>query len=130
MKSSLSRREMLKSAMAIQAAALVDIKSRKVGPIEAENWEKGTTDWMLKNTRIDPKKKYRCPWIEGYCSHTSIKAGEELSIFISTNPAAPFTLDIYRMGYYGGLGGRHMLRVGPIDGKVQDDPALGERRVR
>src|SRR5688572_19323382 len=48
--------------------------------IRAENAKPGTTDWMLTNTRIDPKTKHRCPWIEGYCSRTSVKAGEKLSI--------------------------------------------------
>src|SRR3989449_9100532 len=93
--------------------------------IRAENEKPGTSDWMLKNTRVDPKTKYRCPWIEGYCSHTSIRAGEELSIFVSTNPTSPFSLNIYRMGYYGGLGGRPMLSVGPVDGETQEDPAIG-----
>ena len=26
---------------------------------------------------IDPSTKYRCPWIEGYCSKTSVRAGEK-----------------------------------------------------
>ncbi len=53
--------------------------------IRRENQRQGTRDWMLTNTRIDPATKYRCPWIEGYCSHTSLRAGEELTIHVSTN---------------------------------------------
>ena len=65
---------------------------------------------MLAKTGVDPATKYRCPWIEGYCSHTSVRAGETIRFYVSTNPAAQFTLDIYRMGYYGGNGGRLVER--------------------
>jgi hypothetical protein len=100
------------------------------GLIRAENEKRGTTDWMLKNTRVDPKTKYRCPWIEGYCSATSVRAAEALSVMVSTNPASPFSLDIYRLGYYQGMGGRHLLRLGPFKGTVQGDPPVGKERLR
>src|ERR1041384_8812620 len=73
--------------------------------ISRENARSGTRDWLLTNTRIDPATKYRCPWIEGYCSRTSVRAGETISFHVSTNPASAFTLDLYRMGFYGGGGG-------------------------
>jgi hypothetical protein len=98
--------------------------------IQNENRLPGTTDWVLKNTRIDPSTKYRCPWIEGYCSHTSIAAGQTLQIFVSTNPPSPFTLEIYRLGFYGGAGGRWMKSFGPIAGRMQPDPPIGPNRVR
>ena len=99
--------------------------------IRNENAKAGTLDWMLTNTRIDPATKYRCPWIEGYCSHTSVLAGRDrIRFFVSTNPASPFTLDIYRTGYYGGTGGRHMVTLGPFQGAAQPDPPVGPRRVR
>src|SRR4029079_7339311 len=79
--------------------------------IAEENQRPRTRDWMLQNTRIDPATKYRCPWIEGYCSRTRVSAGEQISFHVSTNPASPFTLDIYRMGYYGGAGGRHNITL-------------------
>src|SRR5262249_51644832 len=46
------------------------------------------------------------------------------------NPASHFQLDIYRMGYYAGTGGRHLLSLGPFNGVTQPDPPVGERRVR
>jgi N,N-dimethylformamidase beta subunit-like, C-terminal len=98
--------------------------------IAAENQRQGTTDWLLTHAQIDPATKYRCPWIEGYCSHTSARAGDSISFYVSANPASPFTLDIYRMGYYGGAGGRHMLTLGPFEGAPQPDPPIGPRRVR
>lgn len=98
--------------------------------IRQENSRAGTRDWLLEHTRIDPQTKYRCPWIEGYCSRTSVRAGDEITFHVSTNPASPFRIDLYRMGYYGGAGGRHMLTLGPFPGKVQPDPEVGPRRLR
>lgn len=98
--------------------------------IRRENAKRGTRDWLLRNPRIDPTTKYRCPWIEGYCSRTSVRVGEEISFYVSTNPASPFTLDIYRMGYYGGAGGRQVASLGPFAGAVQSDPPIGPNRLR
>ncbi len=136
--SEITRRELLKGLVAAGAAAGLGgcatpgnpQARRDTGIIRRENQKPGTRDWMLTNTRIDPATKYRCPWVEGYCSRTSVRAGEEIQFFVSTNPASSFTLDIYRMGYYGGAGGRHVLSRGPFGGKVQPEPAVGERRLR
>jgi hypothetical protein len=134
----LNRRDLIKSAAAATLASTLDtLPTIAAAPtpvrrdlIRTENEKPGTTDWMLRNTRVDPKTKYRCPWIEGYCSHNSIRPGETLSIMVSTNPPSPFVLDLYRFGYYGGKGGRHMQRLGPFKGSVQPDPAIGEERLR
>ncbi len=98
--------------------------------IARENMKTGTRGWMLTNTRIDPATKYRCPWIEGYCSHTSIRAGEKLSIFVSTNPASSFSLDVYRMGYYGGTGARLVRTFDSIRSETQPEPPIGDKRLR
>lgn len=92
--------------------------------IEQENQKPGTSDWQLTRVRIN-SGSYRTSLIEGYCSHQSIAAGETLSLFVSTDPARRFTIDIYRMGYYGGLGARHMTQVGPLEGSVQPVPEMG-----
>src|SRR6185503_5843444 len=81
-------------------------------------------------TRVDPRTVYRCPWIEGYCSRTSVRAGEAIEIKVSTNPPSTFTIDLYRLGYYRGKGGRHLGRLGAFPGKVQPDPPVGPGRVR
>jgi hypothetical protein len=98
--------------------------------IKDENARPGTTDWLLTNTRVDPKAQYRCPWIEGYASRTSVSAGETIELKVSTNPPAKFTIDLYRLGYYGGKGGRFIERFGPLDGQPQPDPPVGEVRLR
>ena len=97
--------------------------------IELENRKPGTRDWQLTRVWVD-RGSYRSAHIEGYCSHQSIEAGETLSIFVSTEPASPFRLDIYRMGYYGGHGGRLMKTAGPLEGKPQPLPEIGPNRLR
>ena len=98
--------------------------------IRTENEKAGTTDWLLKTTRVDPKTKYLCPWIEGYCSHTSLRAGDTLAIRVSTNPPSAFVIDLYRPGYSGGKGARHLQQIGPLKGTVQPDPDIGAERPR
>jgi len=91
--------------------------------IEEENAKPGTTDWQLTRVRLN-KGKYRTSLIEGYVSHQSIRAGETLDFFVSTEPARRFTIDLYRLGYYGGKGGRHMTHLGPFAGTIQATPEM------
>ena len=49
---------------------------------------------------------------------------------VSTDPPSPFVLDLYRLGYYGGKGGRFITRLGPFKGTKQPDPPIGEERLR
>ena len=136
----LSRRAALKSLAGLGATAAfsgcvlnrnaAETETRSGDVIQRENAQPGTRDWLLKNTRVDPNTKYRCPWIEGYCSHTSVRAEEKISFQVSTNTPSEFTLDIYRMGYYGGDGGRLMRRLGPFQGQIQPDPPIGNNRLR
>ena len=106
------------------------VSARDPDRIRRENARPGTRDWMLTNTRVDPATKWRCPWIEGYCSHASIGAGETLRVHASTNPASAFRLEVFRMGWYGGLGGRKVAEFGPLAGKPQPDPVVGPKRRR
>lgn len=137
--SKFSRRSLLKGIAGLSAAAALSgcampgqkkASSSRSNLIRKENEKPGTREWMLTNTRTDRKTKYRCPWIEGYCSHTSIRAGETLNVFVSTNPKSDFTLDIYRLGFYGGAGGRLMKSCGSFKGKVQREPEFGKNRLR
>jgi len=129
-----TRRGLLKGiAAAGLASALIPGKTADAigrNPIRKENAHKGDPNWQLTFTRVDPDTRYRCPLIEGYVSRASLRAGEELSLMVSTNPAGPFQVDIYRMGYYNGAGARHMLHLGPFDGVTQLDPPVGEERLR
>ncbi len=98
--------------------------------IARENARPGTREWMLDNTRIDPATKYRCPWVEGYVSAASVEAGETLRVMVSTDPESDFTIDFFRLGYYGGDGGRLVHRSGRLSGRRQPMPEVGPRRLR
>ena len=98
--------------------------------IKEENSKPGTRDWILTKTDIDPSSKYRSPYIEGYASHTSVSAAEQISLYVSCNPESTFYIDVYRSGFYRGLGGRQVASLGPFKSKTQPDPPIGERRLR
>jgi hypothetical protein len=133
--SEFNRRQLLRGALAAGASltlgstvALADRPSRDL--IKAENDRPGTTDWQLTYTRIAPGTNYRSKIIEGYASRASARGGDKVDIFVSTDPPSPFVIDLYRLGYYQGKGGRHVLRLGPFPGKVQPTPPVGEGRLR
>src|SRR5262249_1520581 len=99
------------------SAALAASPSRDL--IKDENARPGTTDWQLAYVRTDPKSEsgwgkwaVRSPLIEGYAGATSVRPGGKIDLFVSTAKKAKAFVDVYRLGYYGGKGGRHMARLG------------------
>ncbi len=131
----LTRRSLLKHSLALGtmglAAGCTTTRPTRLHAVQSENAQAGSTDWMLNHTRIDPTSRYRCPWIEGYASHRSIRAGEKLALFVSTRPSAPFVIDVFRLGYYNGAGGRRVMdTIGPFLGFAQEDPLIGPKRLR
>ena len=123
--SRLDRRQLIQglTAAPLLAGARGDV-------IRDENKRPGTTDWQLTYTKVDPRTKFRSPLIEGYASRASVRPGEKIDLFVSTNPASRFVIDLYRLGYYQGKGGRHVQRLGPFAGKVQPTPIVGKERLR
>ena len=102
--------------------------------IVEENAKQGTTDWIITRVFRHPDEPYGQGWhrrkeIEGFVSHTSIKAGETLKVYVSTEPADKYSLDIFRMGYYAGRGGRLVKSFTALKGKTQPTPEEGERSV-
>jgi hypothetical protein len=96
--------------------------------IRGENLKPGAVDWQLTRVRPDGQK-FRSPWIEGYCSRQSVRAGESIAIMVSTDPPRRFTLEVFRMGYYGGRGARLMRTLGPLEGRAQPVPTPGARNL-
>ncbi len=128
----LNRRQLLQGAA---AGALLSLppspaSAADKGRIKAENAREGTTDWQLTYVRVDPKTRHRSRLIEGYAGQASVKAGDTLDFFVSTDPPSPFHIDIYRLGYYQGKGGRYLTRLGPFPGRVQPTPEVGPERLR
>lgn len=102
---------------------------RLENPIVRENRQSGTLDWKIDKIRIEPTSKYRSPWIEGYASHASIRAGETLQIMISTSAPTTVQVDLFRLGYYAGLGGRRVGTHRDLPCKPQPLPSVGENRL-
>src|SRR5687768_3389679 len=115
-----TRRELLKRTVSALALSPV-LKSfggqevrdpagngEEIGIIERENRRPGTLNWLIGRSHKLRPCPGRCAAIEGYCSHTSVEAGEEIQFFINTRNSSQdlFQLDIFRMGFYGGTGGR------------------------
>ncbi|MCB1209291.1 MAG: twin-arginine translocation signal domain-containing protein, partial [Verrucomicrobiales bacterium] len=97
--------------------------------IRTENARAGAS-FQLTRVIPDNAKSYRTSVIEGYCSRQSLKVGEKIDIFVSTRPAAEFQIEVFRMGWYGGAGSRLMTTIGPLKGKEQPVPEMGEQRLR
>ncbi|WP_127585519.1 N,N-dimethylformamidase beta subunit family domain-containing protein [Paenibacillus koleovorans] len=104
-----------------------------------ENEHPGTLDWQITQFQYDyPEhlqaspiiRGLRSSAIEGYASRTSVYPGETLELMVSVQPEGRFEVDIYRLGYYGGDGGRHMLHMGPIEGRKQRMPMETVERLR
>lgn len=90
-------------------------------PITEENARPGTDRWQTRNSpTLD---------IAGYASATSVAAGETLRFFVTSSADPTFTIEIFRMGWYGGLGGRRMTDAVEVEGGAQaacpPDPVTG-----
>jgi hypothetical protein len=90
-------------------------------PVEQENARAGTTDWQLTH----PAELQE---IEGYASLTSVQRGDAISLYVNTQDEF-YQMDVYRMGWYGGTGGRLMkggiVRRGIRQTLPEADPESG-----
>ena len=67
--------------------------------------------------------------IQGYATDISVNQSQRVDFKIDTS-ASGFRIDIYRMGYYGGLGARKQAEVAPTSVVNQPDcPTDGDGRV-
>ena len=87
-------------------------------PIVVENQQAGTNAWDLLNQNVQIATD-SIGQIKGYASATSVNKGGNITFRISVNTPQTYTIDVYRIGWYGGLGGRLMQHVGPLNGTSQ-----------
>ena len=83
--------------------------------VQVENSQAGTTDWIPGATIADDVNNQ----IKGYASATSVGIGSSINLYVTVNPAQAFTINVYRIGWYQGLGGRLMATSGPLAGTPQ-----------
>jgi len=86
----------------------------QTNPIVTENQNPGTTSWRITKPTDDIDLQ-----MKAYLSTMSAAAGETVDIFASVSPAQNYTLEVYRLGYYGGDGGRLLQTVPSIQGHSQ-----------
>src|SRR3954451_24030272 len=89
--------------------------------VRAENAHHGTRAWAIRREALHHE-------IEGYASKTSVDRGGRIRIYVNT-PDPAYRLAVFRMGYYGGRGGRRLgrpvRRVGRRQPAPEVDPATG-----
>ncbi|MGH2595649.1 MAG: N,N-dimethylformamidase beta subunit family domain-containing protein [Actinomycetota bacterium] len=89
-----------------------------VNPVIAENRLAGTDRWDIPwpGYKITDDRRLN---IKGYATSASVAQGGTIGLRITTADHEPYTIDVYRLGYYDGLGGRHITHLGPLDGSPQ-----------
>src|SRR5437868_3553232 len=91
-------------------------------PIQVENSNPGTPGWD------DFASVSQQDAISGYGSKISVNHGDSIDFFVTTT-AANFTIDIFRTGWYQGIGARKMASLGSFPGVHQaippPDPVTG-----
>ena len=86
-------------------------------PIVAENCNTGTSSsvWDIGIGGDDPS-------IVGFATDISVNQGQTINFKINTNASA-YTMNIYRIGYYGGMGARLITSITPSVQLPQTQPA-------
>ena len=87
--------------------------------IVLENQKTGTRDWEIADSNLANNNE-----ILGYGDATSINKGEALNLKVSLAQAGQYNVDVYRLGYYDGNGGRLVTSVTGLNGVTQADPTI------
>ena len=83
-------------------------------PILHENEQAGTPDWVLSKPAMDRE-------IEGYMSLTSVPKGGSILLFFNTR-SPNVIIDVFRTGWYGGIGARRYFGPVSVAGVLQVVP--------
>lgn len=92
--------------------------------IQIENALPGTTNWQLDNPIpfvARDSKNFSTSALEGYASLTSVNVGEDIKFYVRTY-FDKFSMEFYRVGYYGGAGGHLKKTVVDLPGNKQSVP--------
>jgi hypothetical protein len=103
--------------------------SAPANAIEAENCLPGNpeSEWDIPLSEEDGETNSGDPDLQGFPTAQSVNVGGTISFKV--NSTAAYTMNIYRMGYYDGLGARLVATIGPISPQAQPacdyDPTTG-----
>jgi len=109
-------------AQALPAVTQTTLPSGVVVPtaswLVAENQKQGSIDWICNQLQPDHA-------LEGYASQVSAVSGDDVTLFINT-VAKGVQVQAYRMGYYGGIGGRLIWQSDMVAGQQQAPPTVSD----
>ena len=109
-----------------------------VNCIQTENAITGTTNWMLFNPITSANAHGwptndadTLPEIQGFAAAASVNVGETIDLYVdvratNTPSATNFTLEVFRLGWYGGQGGRKMTWT--VSGQPTNTMTLTSRK--
>jgi hypothetical protein len=100
----------------LASAAQPPLEAQGCIPIVCENQLPGSpeSEWDVSGAG-DPS-------IQGFATDISVNRGQTIEFKVATN-AADYRLDIYRMGYYAGMGARKVATINPSAQLPQVQPA-------
>jgi hypothetical protein len=89
--------------------------STRMNPIVRENDKPGTTSWRLVHQAWPDQLK-----LSGYASAVSVDHGESVTLYVTDDTGSEaLTLDVYRLGWYQGTGGRLIEEISGVAGETQ-----------
>lgn len=87
----------------------------------AENALQGTTEWRIGPVAGEAE-------LSGYAQAESFLPGDRVDLRVNS-PGRAHTVDVYRLGHYGGLGGRLVMSVAEQPGVTQPGCTLSDLRM-
>ncbi len=99
----------------IDGAAATGKSNQGMGnAIVRENALPGTSSWQI------PASRAAVTQLQAYANATSVSPGKSLSLYVSTQvEGTRYWIDVYRLGWYGGFGGRLISSLGEQVGHNQ-----------
>jgi hypothetical protein len=100
------------SAIAAQVVLMSAALATTASPnaIQVENAKPGTEPRVWLQPAVPPTR------IEGYASEVSVLPGQDVHFHVSTRDGDRYRIEVYRLGWYGGLGARLVACLPRCDG--------------
>jgi hypothetical protein len=90
-----------------------------VNPIVLENQKPGTTAWALAKRSNDTAQQVRA-----YARQASVAAGEQVQVAVQVDRSQSVSARVFRLGWYGGTGGRLVQDLGSTTVARQPAPQV------
>jgi hypothetical protein len=87
--------------------------AQQLNPVQLENLHTGSANWVPTKPALDGE-------IQAYVGADSVNQGESVPVYVSVKTAGDtYTMDLYRLGYYQGTGGRLISSQAGLVGLAQ-----------